>query len=100
VPATSRPAQWRARGEGRRVRQFTDITEQSGGKSLRRPEGRAAATQAKSTSCHMSHKSHAMNAIINMIELALETELPPKQQQYVSVAHAAARNLLASLTTS
>ena len=44
---------------------------------------------------NMSHEIRTpMNAIINMTALALETELTPKQQQYISVAHASARNLL------
>jgi signal transduction histidine kinase/DNA-binding response OmpR family regulator len=44
---------------------------------------------------NMSHEIRTpMNAIINMSALALETELTPKQQQYITVAHASARNLL------
>ncbi len=46
----------------------------------------------------MSHEIRTpMNAIINMNGLALETDLPPKAHQYVSVAHASARNLLGIL---
>jgi CheY-like chemotaxis protein/HPt (histidine-containing phosphotransfer) domain-containing protein len=46
----------------------------------------------------MSHEIRTpMNAIINMSALALETDLPPKAQQYVSTAHSSARNLLGIL---
>jgi two-component system, sensor histidine kinase and response regulator len=46
----------------------------------------------------MSHEIRTpMNAIINMNALALDTDLPPKAHQYVSVAHSSARNLLGIL---
>jgi two-component system sensor histidine kinase/response regulator len=57
------------------------------------------ANQAKgSFLAMMSHEIRTpMNAIINMNGLALETDLPPKAHQYISVAHASARNLLGIL---
>ena len=57
------------------------------------------ASQAKgSFLAMMSHEIRTpMNAIINMNALALEADLPPKAQQYVSVAYSSARNLLGIL---
>ena len=56
-----------------------------------------AANRAKSAFLAvMSHEIRTpMNAIINMTGLALDAPLPPREQQYVSVAHGSARTLLA-----
>ena len=59
-------------------------------------EAADAANRAKSSFLAvMSHEIRTpMNAVLNMTDLALDTELTPKQQQYLSVAHTSARNLL------
>jgi two-component system sensor histidine kinase/response regulator len=55
------------------------------------------ATKAKSTFlANMSHEIRTpLNAVINLTDLTLETDLSPRQEQYLRIVHLSARNLLA-----
>jgi PAS domain S-box-containing protein len=80
------------------IRDVTERREQE--RALKQAKAKAEeATETKSMFlANMSHEIRTpMNAILNMTGLALETDLEPKPQQYVSVAHSSAKNLLGIL---
>ena len=80
------------------IRDVTERKEQERALKLAKAKAEEA-TQTKSMFlANMSHEIRTpMNAILNMTGLALEAELPAKPLQFISVAHASARNLLGIL---
>jgi PAS domain S-box-containing protein len=80
------------------IRDITERREQE--TALKAAKARAEeATETKSMFlANMSHEIRTpMNAILNMTGLALDADLPPKPQQFISVAHSSAKNLLGIL---
>jgi two-component system sensor histidine kinase/response regulator len=74
------------------------LSEQS--RALEEAKRRAeSANRAKSAFlAAMSHEIRTpMNAVLNLTALALEGEIPNRERQYLSVAHASAKNLLGIL---
>ena len=80
------------------IRDVTERKEQE--RALKAAKAKAEeATATKSMFlANMSHEIRTpMNAILNMTGLALEADLPAKPQQFITVAHSSARNLLGIL---
>ncbi|HET6326501.1 MAG TPA: response regulator [Planctomycetaceae bacterium] len=62
---------------------------------IARAEAQEASRAKSDFLATMSHEMRTpMNAVINLTALALETELTPKQHQYLRIVHSSARSLL------
>ena len=80
------------------IRDVTERKEQERALKLAKAKAEEATETKSMFLAKMSHEIRTpMNAIMNMTGLALEADLPPKPQQYISVAHSSARNLLGIL---
>ena len=80
------------------IRDVTERREQERALKLAKAKAEEATETKSMFLANMSHEIRTpMNAILNMTGLALEADLAPKPQQYVSVAHSSAKNLLGIL---
>jgi signal transduction histidine kinase/CheY-like chemotaxis protein/HPt (histidine-containing phosphotransfer) domain-containing protein len=81
------------------IRRDIEVRERLNGEMRQARESAEEANRAKSSFlAAMSHEIRTpMNAVINMAALARETELTPRQAQYLSVIEGASRSLLALL---
>src|SRR4029079_8019761 len=80
------------------IRDVTERKEQERALNLAKARAEEATETKSMFLANMSHEIRTpMNAILNMTGLALEADLPVKPQQFISVAHSSARNLLGIL---
>ena len=80
------------------IRDVTERKEQESALKLAKAKAEEATATKSMFLANMSHEIRTpMNAILNMTGLALDADLPPKPQQFISVAHSSARNLLGIL---
>jgi two-component system sensor histidine kinase/response regulator len=80
------------------IRNVTERKEQESALKLAKAKAEEATETKSMFLANMSHEIRTpMNAILNMTGLALDADLPPKPQQFISVAHSSARNLLGIL---
>jgi PAS domain S-box-containing protein len=80
------------------IRDVTERKEQERALKLSKAKAEEATATKSIFLANMSHEIRTpMNAILNMTGLALEADLPAKPQQFISVAHSSARNLLGIL---
>jgi PAS domain S-box-containing protein len=80
------------------IRDVTERKEYEGALKLAKAKAEEATATKSMFLANMSHEIRTpMNAILNMTGLALDADLPPKPQQFISVAHSSARNLLGIL---
>jgi PAS domain S-box-containing protein len=84
--------------DGGFVRMFTDITERREAEKHLEEARQNAEDSARSKSEFLANMSHEirtpMNAIIGMSQLALKTEMTPRQHNYIDKVHRSAEGLL------
>jgi PAS domain S-box-containing protein len=80
------------------IRDVTERKEQERALKFAKAKAEEATATKSMFLANMSHEIRTpMNAILNMTGLALEADLPAKPHQFITVAHASARNLLGIL---